>query len=180
MGQGAHSKMGHHGESNRRCFSYIIRKIYRHKNVNHGRHTNNRTSLSERRLQPPRDCPKLGISRTTVDKVLAQYEATQETSDNEALDNLLTLQPAYNSRGRKPRRLSQSIAAEIDRYLELNAQRRRQGMRKQQLKKIDIWQILSGQGIQISYPSVCRYVTNKEKASRPGGTKADVRQAYAP
>lgn len=73
-----------------------------------------------------------------------------------------------------------SIAAEIDRYLELNAQRRRQGMRKQQLKKIDIWQILSGQGIQISYPSVCRYVTNKEKASRPGGTKAYVRQAYAP
>lgn len=123
---------------------------------------------------------KLGISRTTVDKVLAQYEATQETSDNEALDNLLTLQPAYNSRGRKPRRLSQSIAAEIDRYLELNAQRRRQGMRKQQLKKIDIRQILSGQGIQISYPSVCRYVTNKEKASRPGGTKAYIRQAYAP
>ena len=64
---------------------------------------------------------KLGISRTTVDKVLAQYEATQETSDNEALDNLLTLQPAYNSRGRKPRKLSRSIAAEIDRYLELNA-----------------------------------------------------------
>ena len=78
---------------------------------------------------------KLGISRTTVDKVLAQYEATQETSDNEALDNLLTLQPAYNSRGRKPRKLSQSIATEIDKYLELNAQRRRQGMRKQQLKK---------------------------------------------
>lgn len=123
---------------------------------------------------------KLGISRTTVDKVLAQYEATQETSDNEALDNLLTLQPAYNSRGRKPRKLCRSIAAEIDRYLELNAQRRHQGMRKQQLKKIDIWQILSGQGIQISYPSVCRYVTNKEKAGRPGETKAYVRQAYAP
>lgn len=123
---------------------------------------------------------KLGISRTTVDKVLAQYEATQETSDNEALDNLLTLQPAYNSRGRKPRKLSRSIAAEIDRYLELNAQRRRQGMRKQQLKKIDIWQILSGQGVQISYQTVCRYVTNKEKAGRPGDTKAYVRQAYAP
>ncbi|MDE6522358.1 MAG: helix-turn-helix domain-containing protein [Muribaculaceae bacterium] len=56
---------------------------------------------------------KLGISRTTVDKVLAQYEATQETSDNEALDNLLTLQPAYNSQGGKPRRLSDAIAAEI-------------------------------------------------------------------
>ncbi len=97
---------------------------------------------------------ELGISRTTVVKVLAQYEATQETSDTEALDNLLTRQPAYNSRGRKPRRLSQSIPAEIDRYLELNAQRRRQGMRKQQLKKIDIWQILSGQVIEISYPSV--------------------------
>lgn len=123
---------------------------------------------------------KLGISRTTVDKVLAQYEATQETSDNEALDNLLTLQPAYNSRGRKPRKLSQSIAAEIDRYLELNRQRRRQGMRKQQLKKIDIWQILSGQGVQISYQTVCRYVTDKEKTSAQDDTKAYVRQAYAP
>lgn len=123
---------------------------------------------------------KLGISRTTVDKVLAQYEATQETSDNEALENLLTLQPAYNSRGRKPRKLSQSIAAEIDKYLELNAQRRRQGMRKQQLKKIDIWQILSGQGVQISYATVCRYVSGKEKAVSPGDTKAYIRQAYAP
>ncbi len=64
---------------------------------------------------------KLGISRTTVDTVLAQYEATQETSDNEALDNLVTLQPAYKSRGLKPRRMSMSIAAEIERYLELNA-----------------------------------------------------------
>ena len=106
---------------------------------------------------------KLGISRTTVDKVLARYEATQETSDNEALGNLLTLQPAYNSRGRKPRKLSQSIAAEIDKYLELNVQRRRQGMRKQQLKKIDIWQILSEQGVQISYQTVCRYAPTKKR-----------------
>ena len=56
---------------------------------------------------------KPGISRNTVDKVLTQYEATQETSDNEALDNLLTLQPVYNSQGRKPRRLSDAIAAEM-------------------------------------------------------------------
>ena len=39
-------------------------------------------------------------------------------------------------------------------------------MRKQQLKKIDIWQILSEQGVQISYQTVCRYVTDKEKATR--------------
>ena len=38
---------------------------------------------------------KLGISRTTVDKVLAQYEATQETSDNKALDNLLKTLQVY-------------------------------------------------------------------------------------
>ena len=92
---------------------------------------------------------KLGISRTTVDKVLAQYEATQETSDNEAPDNLLTLQPAYNSQGRNPRKLSQAIAAEIDRYLEINRQRRLKGMRKQQLKKIDIWEDLNRKHVQI-------------------------------
>lgn len=36
---------------------------------------------------------KLGISRTTVDKVLAQYEATQETSDNETLENRPSSRP---------------------------------------------------------------------------------------
>lgn len=123
---------------------------------------------------------KLGISRTTVDKVLAKYEATQETSDNEALENLLTLQPAYNTQGRKPRKLSQAIAAEIDRYLEINRQRRMKGMRKQQLKKIDIWQDLKRKHVQISYQTVCRYVTAKERASGDADTKAYVRQAYAP
>lgn len=123
---------------------------------------------------------KLGISRTTVDKVLAQYEATQETSDNEALENLLTLQPAYNSQGRKPRKLSQAIAAEIDKYLELNRQHRLKGMRKQQLLKIDIWQDLSRKGVQISYQTVCRYITNKEKAAAQTDTKAYIRQAYEP
>lgn len=123
---------------------------------------------------------KLGISRTTVDKVLAQYEATQETSDNEALENLLTLQPAYNSQGRKPRRLSEAIAAEIDRYLEINRQRRLKGMRKQQLKKIDIWQDLERNGVQISYQTVCRYITRKENAAGGSDTRAYIRQAYAP
>lgn len=123
---------------------------------------------------------KLGISRTTVDKVLAQYEATQETEDNEALENLLTLQPAYNSQGRKPRKLSQAIAAEIDKYLEINRQRRLKGMRKQQLKKIDIWQDLCRKHVQISYQTVCRYVTSKERASGDADSKAYVRQVYAP
>lgn len=123
---------------------------------------------------------KLGISRTTVNKVLAQYEATQETSDNEALENLLTLQPAYNSQGRKPRKLSQAIAAEIDKYLELNRQRCLKGMRKQQLKKIDMWQNLDAKGVQISYQTVCRYVTAKEKTATERETKAYIRQLYAP
>lgn len=123
---------------------------------------------------------KLGISRTTVDKVLAQYEATQETSDNEALENLLTLQPAYNSQGRKPRKLSEAIATEIDKYLELNRQRRLKGMRKQQLKKIDIWQDLQRNGVQISYQTVCRYITRKEHAATEPDSKAYIRQSYAP
>lgn len=123
---------------------------------------------------------KLGISRTTVDKVLAQYAATQETEDNEALSNLLTLQPAYNSQGRKPRKLSQAIASEIDKYLELNRQRRQKGMRKQQLKKIDIWQDLTRKGVRISYQTVCRYITNKEHAGQECDGKAYIRQAYEP
>lgn len=123
VGQDAHSKMGHHGEPNRRYyFLYCIWTIYIGTTmltvveIQTIVHLYRSGDYSRRGI-----ARKLGISRTTVDKVLAQYEATQETSDNEALDNLLTLQPAYNSRGRKPRKLSQSIATEIDKYLELNA-----------------------------------------------------------
>lgn len=123
---------------------------------------------------------KLGISRTAVDKVLAQYEATQETSDNEALENLLTLQSADNSQGRKPRKLSEAIAVEIDKYLELNRQRRTKGMRKQQMKKIDIRQDLARNGVWISYQTVCRYSTCKENMAKESDTKAYIRQAYAP
>lgn len=73
---------------------------------------------------------KLGISRTIVDKVLARYDAIQETSDNETLENLLTLQPVYNSQVRKPRKLSEAIATEIAKNLELNRQRRLKGIRE--------------------------------------------------
>lgn len=64
---------------------------------------------------------RFGISRNTVDRIIVQYEATVESGEKEALEDLLTLQPAYNSQGRKPRKLSQAIAAEIDKLLAINA-----------------------------------------------------------
>ena len=63
---------------------------------------------------------RMGISRHTVDRVLAEYEASVDSDNSEALENLLTMQPVYNSRGRKPRKLSQAIAGQIDELVEIN------------------------------------------------------------
>ena len=60
---------------------------------------------------------KLGISRTTVDKVLAQYEATQETSDIEALVYLLYLQLAFIWQGLICIMVSVVFVCERDSYL---------------------------------------------------------------
>lgn len=123
---------------------------------------------------------RFGISRNTVDRIIVQYEATVESGEKEALEDLLTLQPAYNSQGRKPRKLSQAIAAEIDKLLAINRTRIEQHMRKQRLLKIDMFRVLREKGIQISYATVCNYVRNKEKACCDTDSKAYIHQEYLP
>jgi transposase len=119
-----------------------------------------------------------GISRATVDKIIASYEAALSADSQEALEDLLTLQPAYNAQGRKPRRLTSMIVNEIDNLLEINQQQLRKGLRKQTMRKVDIYQALVSKGVQISYSSVCNYV--RLKTSKEKDTKAFIRQEYAP
>ncbi len=114
---------------------------------------------------------ELHVSRHTVDNILSKYESAIRTDNpEEALSDLLTIQPRYDSSRRRPRRLTQEIKDKIGFCLKKNAVKIATGLRKQRMLKKDIHQFLLSQGYTISYATVCSYIKNiesyKEKKKR--------------
>ncbi len=65
---------------------------------------------------------ELHVSRHTVDNILSKYESAIRTDNpEEALSDLLTIQPRYDSSRRRPRRLTQEIKDKIGFCLKKNA-----------------------------------------------------------
>ena len=105
---------------------------------------------------------ELHVSRHTVDNILSEYESAIRTDNpEEALSDLLTVQPKYDSSKRRPRRLTQEIKDEIGVCLK-NAVKVATGLRKQCMLKKDIHQFLLSKGYTISYATVCSYIKNIE------------------
>ena len=106
---------------------------------------------------------ELHVSRHTVDNILSKYESAIRTDNpEEALSDLLTIQPRYDSSRRRPRRLTQEIKDKIGFCLKKNAVKIATGLRKQRMLKKDIHQFLLSQGYTISYATVCSYIKNIE------------------
>ena len=104
---------------------------------------------------------ELHVSRHTVDNILSEYESAIRTDNpEEALSDLLTVQPKYDSSKRRPRRLTQEIKDEIGFCLKKNAVKVATGLRKQRMLKKDIHQFLLSKGYTISYATVCSYIKN--------------------
>lgn len=80
------------------------------------------------------------VSRRTVQKVLAEYEAVRRTGDEEALEDLLTTHPQYDSTRRQSRVLTPVVKALIHDCLQNNRRKICMGMRKQRMLKRDIWE----------------------------------------
>ena len=100
---------------------------------------------------------ELHVSRHTVDNILSEYESAIRTDNpEEALSDLLTIQPRYDSSRRRPRRLTQEIKDKIGFCLKKNAVKIATGLRKQRMLKKDIHQFLLSQGYTISYATVKR------------------------
>jgi len=59
-----------------------------------------------------------------------------------------------------------------------NEKKLRNGMRKQLLKKKDIYEYLQDQGYDIGYTTICNYIQKKE--NRPSSKEAFIRQEYQP
>ncbi|ALK83943.1 Transposase [Phocaeicola vulgatus] len=123
---------------------------------------------------------ELHVSRHTVDNILSKYESAIRTDNPEALSDLLTIQPRYDSSRRRPRRLTQEIKDKIGFCLKKNAVKIATGLRKQRMLKKDIHQFLLSQGYTISYATVCSYIKNIESYKEKKKSEAFIRLFYEP
>ncbi len=123
---------------------------------------------------------ELQISRKTVKKYIEEYEEKlkQAGSVSIAHSEYLSTAPLYKAGHRSKLKLTTEVQEAIDRLLALNADKKRQGLRKQLLKKKDILEELHRQGFDIGYTTVCNYI--RGKGSRPVNKEAFIRQVYAP
>ncbi|MCP4403121.1 MAG: IS21 family transposase [bacterium] len=121
-----------------------------------------------------------GISRRTVRKYVTEYEAHKQalndgsTSSSSELIEQFVESPSYNSSTRTKRTLTTELVERVRRCLAENEQKRSRGQHKQQLKKIDIHELLRAEGYDISYSSVCLLVKNLEQRT----PKSFIKQVY--
>lgn len=124
---------------------------------------------------------ELHISRHTVDNILSEYEAAIHTGNpEEALSELLTVEPKYDSSKRRPGRLTEEIKEEIGLCLKKNAAKAAMGLRKQRMLKKDIHLLLLSKGYRISYATVCSYIKKMETGKEKKKSEAFIRLYYEP
>ncbi|EKN07539.1 IS21 family transposase [Parabacteroides johnsonii] len=124
---------------------------------------------------------ELHCSRHTVDDILFEYEAALNKEDpDEALSDLLSTPPRYDSSKRRPRVLTPQVKSEIDACLKRNDAKLALGMHKQRMLKKDIHLYLLEKGYSVSYPSVCNYIHDKEQGKGKKNSEAFIRLFYKP
>ncbi len=125
---------------------------------------------------------ELQICRTTVRRYIGDYERAREELLNSGrpLDDVLiedlVKPPTYNVFNRGKKKYTEEINKEIDRLLCLNDQKHSQGMHKQMMKKVDIFEHLKQKGFDIGYTSVCYYIGQKQIKRK----EAFISQVYKP
>jgi transposase len=119
----------------------------------------------------------LKISRKTVSKYLTEYEQSlQGDTGSKTFTPVISSPPLYKGTNRQPSRLTKEVQEEINKLLELNEEKRNNGLRKQMLKKIDILYHLQEKGYSIGYTTVCNYIRTKRDVKK----EAFIRQDYQP
>ena len=109
-----------------------------------------------------------GMSRRTVSKYVSEYLSHKEAVGQEAgvsssgLIEQFVEAPSYNSSTRTKRKLTTDLVERVKRCLAENEQTRCRGQHKQQLKKIDIHELLCAEGDDISYSRVCLQIRSLE------------------
>lgn len=124
---------------------------------------------------------ELDISRKTVHKVIAEYEAALSCPDPEgSLESVLTTQSRYNSSRRGPRVIVGSLKDLIDDCLEKNARKRAMGLKKQCMRGKDIYELLIDKGFQVSYTGVCKYIASVSSVKKEDKSQEAFIRGYYP
>lgn len=125
---------------------------------------------------------EIGISRTTVTKYIKEYEKefsklnqAGKAEQSEIIGSICSA-PKYNTENRGKRKITGEIITIVKKYLEENKKKRTSGQRKQQLKKIDIFELLQESGFDIGYTSICNLINFLESRSY----EAFIKQKYNP
>jgi transposase len=123
---------------------------------------------------------ELQVNRKTVKRYIDLYElqAKEASSNAETQVSFLSCRPVYHTGNRPKIKLTQDVEGVIDELLALNEQKKKQGLKKQQLKKKDILEELHKRGFDIGYTSVCTHISNKLGTPKP--QEAFIRQIYSP
>lgn len=120
------------------------------------------------------------ISRKTVKKYLQDHLRAQEKSEQDGntdvLQEYVSSPPTYDCSGRYKRKLNQEIERLILEQVTDNDRKKREGLRKQIKRKIDIHEYLLKKGYQIGYTTVCNFIREQEVIAR----EAFIRQDHLP
>ena len=120
---------------------------------------------------------QLKISRKTVRKYIKEHFQESHTSQiSKQLDKGLSIHPKYDISSRKRVKLTLEIEEQITYCLGQNNQKITQGLHKQVMKKIDIYEYLISKGYSIGYTTICNYIREKESL----GKEAFIKQIYNP
>lgn len=122
----------------------------------------------------------MGISRKTVKKYIEDYEQCLSSSKDkeQAHSQYLLETPVYKGNKRSKLKLTIELQNKLDELIKLNEEKRLSGLRKQILKKSDIWSELVSQGYDIGYTTVCNYIRKKE--NKQMCKEAFIRQVFEP
>lgn len=123
----------------------------------------------------------LAINRKTVAKVIQEYESSLLSSDPEgSLEALLTRKPVYDSSSRSRRVITGALQDLIDTCLRDNARKRANGLKKQCMVGIDIYEFVLSKGFKVSYSGVCKYIREVKNADKPSSKEAFIRGFHPP
>jgi len=123
-----------------------------------------------------------GINRKTIRRYIRDYEKKKNillsSKDNDRSELIADIveKPKYDTGSRYKIKLTDEIISRIKFYLKQNEEKRATGRSKQQKKKIDILEALTGEGFDIGYTTVCNAITNIDRKQK----EAYIRQEYAP
>ncbi|MFA7157552.1 MAG: IS21 family transposase [Bacilli bacterium] len=112
---------------------------------------------------------KTGYSKTTIIKYKREFEKFRNKYINEnnkipptdVLIEKFVYLNGFKKADYEPRVITKEVINEIDNYIKENNIKRATGLKKQTKRKNHIYQKLMEKGYNISYSSVCKYITKK-------------------